>query len=375
MTKLGTSVFQGREHVSVLDTFASLLDGAPWIGDGPLSRRCEAMIRQQLGAQHAYLMPSCTSALEMACLLIDIRQGDEVIMPSWGFSSAANAVVLRGAVPVFVDIRPDTLNINEALIAAAVTEHTRAIMVVHYAGVCCEMDDIIEVADRHGLEVIEDAAQAYLSGWRGAPVGMLSDVAAFSFHDTKNVRCGEGGALITSSPGLARRAEIMREKGTNRSAFLRGEVDKYTWVDLGMSGVVSEFQAAVLLDQLMRAEAITRRRRALWDRYHEALADMEGTIQRPNPPAHCWHNGHIYWVLLPTGTERDRVLAALRAEGIKASFHFVPLHSSPAGLHYGRVSGSMAVTDDVAARLLRLPLSHATTEDEVDRAVAGLRRA
>jgi dTDP-4-amino-4,6-dideoxygalactose transaminase len=363
--------------MTALANLQAVLDSDIWIGDGPMAKRCEALIRAQIHVPHAYLTPSCTAALELACLLADLKLGDEVIMPSFGFSSAGNSVVLRGAVPVFVDVRPDTLNIDETLIEAAITDRTRAIMVVHYAGVCCDMRAIDAIAEIHGLMIIEDAAQAYLSTYWGHAAGTLGDIGAFSFHHTKNIRCGEGGALTIKKHKIAYRTEIMREKGTNRSAFLRGEVDRYTWVDVGVSGVVSEFQAAVLLDQFERAHEITARRLILWNRYHAALAPMEaaGHILRPVIPQHCGHNGHIYRVMLPTASERDRVLTALRAAGIAASFHFVPLHSAPAGIHCGRVSGSMSVTDDASARLLRLPLSHATTEADVDRAVEALETA
>lgn len=346
-----------------------------WIGDGPFSRRCEALIRQQLRIPHAYLTPSCTSALEIACLLADIGPGDEVIMPSFGFSSAANAVVLRGATPVFVDIRADTLNIDETLIEAAITPRTRAIVVVHYAGVCCEMGDMMAMTSRDlHLWLIEDAAQAYLSAFEGAPAGTLCDAAAFSFHHTKNIRCGEGGALVVTNYKDAARAEVIREKGTNRSAFLRGGIDKYTWQDVGVSGVVSEFQAAVLLAQLEQAQEMTDRRVALWRRYQDALVPLEqaGKITRQHVPPHCRTNGHIAWCLLPSAADRDRVLARLRADAVAASFHFVPLHSAPAGRRFGRVAWSMRHTDDCSARLLRLPLTHATTEADVDRAVERL---
>ena len=349
-----------------------------WIGDGPFSRRCEALIREQLRVPHAYLTPSCTSALEMACILAGLEPGDEVIMPSFGFSSAANAVVLRGAIPVFVDIRADTLNIDEALIEGAITERTRAIVVVHYAGVCCETQPIWAPVIAQNIVVIEDAAQAYLSSsrlWgREAMAGNIGNLATFSFHHTKNIRCGEGGALICGASGFSPRAEIIRDKGTDRAAFMRGEIPRYTWVDLGGSHTPSEFQAAVLLAQLENAEAITARRVALWNLYHTSLQHLEhrSFITRPTVPAHCRHNGHIYRVMLPTNAARDRVLAALRAEGIGASFHYVPLHSAPAGRRYGRLGSAMTVTDDAAARLLRLPLTHATTEAEVERVVERL---
>jgi dTDP-4-amino-4,6-dideoxygalactose transaminase len=364
----------------MLRSLCEVLNSDVWIGDGPMAKRCEALIREQIGVPHAYLTPSCTSALEMACVLAGIGHGDEVIMPSFGFSSAGNAVVLRGGVPVFVDVRPDTLNIDETLVEGAITRKTKAIIVVHYAGVMCEMPAIYGVVGPQVL-IIEDAAQAYLSRYQNLAAGTWGDISAFSFHQTKNIRCGEGGALTLPEGGIgdefATRAEVLREKGTDRAAFLRGEVQRYTWTDVGFSGVVSEFQAAVLLAQLERAKEITERRLALWDRYHHAMTNLDywGKVRRPTVPPHCQHNGHIYRILLPTQAERDRILAALNADGVKASFHFQALHSAPAGLRYGRVSGSMAVTDSVCGRLLRMPLSHATTEEDVDRAVDRLEKA
>ncbi len=327
-------------------------------GDGGYTRLCHRWLEQQTGAARALLTHSCTAALEMSALLTDVRPGDEVIMPSYTFVSTANAFALRGAVPVFVDIRPDTLNLDESLIEAAITSRTRAIVPVHYAGVGCEMDAILAVAQRHGLMVIEDAAQALMSTYKGRPLGSIGDLAALSFHETKNVIAGEGGALLVNRPDLAARAEIVREKGTNRSQFHRGEVDKYTWVDLGSSFLPGEIVAAFLWAQMEQARLITDRRLSAWARYHAGLADAEraGVLRRPVVPEHCGHNAHMYYVLLPDRARREAAIAQLKLLGVQGVFHYVPLHSSPAGRRHARAHGDMRVTDDVASRLLRLPM-------------------
>jgi dTDP-4-amino-4,6-dideoxygalactose transaminase len=325
----------------------------------------------QLGIDSPQLVPSCTAALELACLLADLKSGDEVVMPSFTFSSTANAVTLRGATPVFIDIRADTLNIDETLIESAITTRTRAIVVVHYAGVCADMDAINRIAQKHNLIVIEDAAQAYLSFYRGRPAGMLADMGAFSFHETKNFGCGEGGAFTTASAHMRDRAEIIREKGTNRSRFLRGEVDKYSWVATGSSLLASEFQAAVLLAQLERAQALTSRRLELWSTYHTALAvaEQHNFLRRPHVPTDCVHNAHIYHVLLHDERTRDDLKTALKSQGIASAFHFVPLHSAPEGLRTGRTVGDLPITESVACRLLRLPIHAAMDEHDVARVV------
>ncbi len=327
-------------------------------GDGPFTKRCHAWLQERTHASRALLTHSCTAALEMAALLLDLEPGDEVIMPSYTFVSTANAFVLRGAVPVFVDIRADTLNIDERLIEAAITPRTKAICVVHYAGVACEMDAILDIARRHGLKVVEDAAQAIMSTYRGKPLGALGDFGALSFHETKNVISGEGGALLCRDADTAERAEIVREKGTNRSRFFRGQVDKYTWVDVGSSFLPGELTAAFLAAQMEAAEEITQRRLAIWDRYHEWAAPHEaaGRLRRPVVPAHCTHNAHMYYLLLPSLDARQAFIAALKAQGIGAVFHYIPLHSSPAGLEHGRAHGSLDVTDSVSDCLVRLPL-------------------
>jgi dTDP-4-amino-4,6-dideoxygalactose transaminase len=327
-------------------------------GDGAFTRRCHAWLEERTGCHKALLTPSCTAALEMCALLLDLEPGDEVIMPSFTFVSTANAFVLRGAVPVFVDIRPDTLNIDESQIEAAITPRTKAICVVHYAGVGCEMDAIMAIADRHGLFVVEDAAQGILSTYKSRPLGSIGHLAALSFHETKNVICGEGGALLINDERLAERAEIIREKGTNRSKFFRGMVDKYTWVDVGSSFLLSEILAAFLAGQLDVAEAITTRRLDIWRRYYEWAAPFaaKGTVRRPIIPTACVHNAHMFYLLLPDLDARTRFIEGLKESGIGAVFHYVPLHSSPAGKKFCRTGSVMQVTEDTSARLVRMPL-------------------
>jgi dTDP-4-amino-4,6-dideoxygalactose transaminase len=344
----------GRE----LDFIAEAHANGHLSGDGPFTRRCHAWLERTTGARKALLTHSCTAALEMAALLLDLEPGDEVVMPSFTFVSTANAFVLRGAVPVFVDIREDTLNLDERLIEAAITPRTRAICVVHYAGVACEMDEINAIAAKHGLAVIEDAAQGILSTYRDRPLGTLGALGALSFHETKNVIAGEGGALLVSDPRFAERAEIIREKGTNRSQFFRGQVDKYTWVDVGSSYLPSEILAAFLAAQIEEAETITERRLAIWQRYHEAFADLEaaGRLRRPIVPEHCRHNAHMYYLLLRDLDERTRFIRALKEADIHPVFHYVPLHSAPAGIRFGRAVGGLPVTTHTSDRLVRLPL-------------------
>src|SRR3954454_22491579 len=325
-------------------------------GDGAYTERCQAWLREQISAGAVLLTHSCTAALEMAALLLDIGPGDEVVMPSFTFVSTANAVVLRGGVPVFVDIRPDTLNIDEALVEAAVTPRTRAIMPVHYAGVPAEMDALDPVARRHGLSVIEDAAQALGSTYRGRNAGTLGSLAAFSFHETKNIISGEGGCLAINDPALIERAEIIREKGTNRKRFFRGEVDKYTWVDIGSSFLPGEL-IAFLYGQLEAADAIRADRRRSWDAYDLAFRSWHNRgVRTPSVPAHCEDNAHLYYLILPSAEQRAALIAACKADGIMTPFHYVPLHDSPAGRRLGRACGELAVTEDLAARLVRLPL-------------------
>lgn len=353
------------------------LERAHLSGNGDFTKRCQRLLEQELGAHRVLLTHSATGALEMAAILAGIGPGDEVIMPSFTFCSTANAIVLRGGVPVFVDIRPDTLNIDETKIEAAITPRTRAICVVHYAGVAAQMDAILEIAQRHGLVVMEDAAQALHADFRGRPLGTLGALSAVSFHETKNVISGEGGALVINDPALAERAEIVWEKGTNRAQFQRGEVARYTWVDIGSSFLPSELTAAFLCAQLEAGAEVTARRLAAWQRYHAALAPLEaaGLLRRPTVPQECGHNGHIYFVLAPDGTRRDAALKSLAARDVNAVMHYVPLHSAPAGQRYGRSDGPLPVTDDLSSRLIRLPLHPRLTLEDQERVVTALSEA
>lgn len=340
-------------------------------GDGPFTKACQAWLEQRLGSRRALLTHSCTGALEMAALLIDVQPNDEVIMPSFTFVSTANAFVLRGARPVFVDIRPDTLNLDVAAIAEAMTSQTRAIVAVHYAGVASDMDAIEAISKPRSVAVVEDAAQALGSMYHGRPAGSLGNLAALSFHETKNVIAGEGGALLVNDERFAERAEILREKGTDRSKFLRGQVDKYTWIDLGSSFLPSELTAAFLQAQLQEAEAITRRRREVWEWYYGRFEELErtGVLRRPFVPDGCEHNAHMFYVLVQDLAARSRLLGYLNQHGVNAVFHYVPLHSSIAGTRYGRAVGSMRHTNDITERLIRLPLWVGMDQDDVDRVV------
>lgn len=327
-------------------------------GDGPFTKKCQTWIEDRIGCTKALLTHSGTAALEMAAILADVGPGDEVIMPSYTFVSTANAFVLRGAVPVFIDVRPDTMNLDEAKIEAAITERTKAIVPVHYAGVSCEMDSILAIARHHNLLVIEDAAHGVLSTYHKRQLGSIGHLAALSFHETKNITSGEGGALLINDGRLSERAEIIREKGTDRSRFFRGQVDKYTWVDIGSSFLPSELNAAFLLAQMEHAEDILRRRSAIWNAYHQAFIPQEqrGTIRRPFVPPACEHNGHMYYLVLPDQERRTRFIHNLKKNGIHTVFHYVPLHDSPGGKKYGRISGTMHVTREMSDRLVRLPI-------------------
>ena len=344
-------------------------------GDGPFTMRCHGWLEGRTGCNKALLTHSCTAALEMAALLLDIQPGDEIIMPSYTFVSTANAFVLRGGVPVFVDIREDTLNLDERLIESAITPRTRAIAAVHYAGVACEMDAIMAIALRNGLRVVEDAAQGVMSTYKGRALGSIGDLGTFSFHETKNVISGEGGALIINDPAYAARAEIIREKGTDRSRFFRGEIDKYTWQEVGSSFLPGEVTAAFLWAQLEEAEYINQMRLTMWDRYHELLAPLEasGVLRRPVIPVECKHNAHMYYVLLPADVSRQTVINDLKQEGINSVSHYVPLHSSPAGVRYGRIYGAMDNTLNLSERLLRLPLWVGISTEQQKRVVEMLR--
>lgn len=327
-------------------------------GDGPFTRKCHSWFEETLGCRKALLTHSCTAALEMAAILADIKAGDEVIMPSYTFVSTANAFVLRGAVPVFVDIRDDTLNLDETKIEAAITAKTVAIVAVHYAGVGCEMDAIMAIANGHKLLVIEDAAQGLMATYKGRYLGTIGHLGTLSFHETKNITSGEGGALLINDDRFVERAEIIREKGTNRSRFFRGQVDKYTWVDIGSSYLPGELIAAFLYAQLEEAVTITRTRLDIWENYHESFEELsdKGLIRLPVIPRECVHNAHMYYLLLRSLDDRTRLIAMLKEQGILAVFHYIPLHSSPAGGRYCRTSGPMTVTDSISDCLVRLPL-------------------
>jgi dTDP-4-amino-4,6-dideoxygalactose transaminase len=346
---------------------AQSIAGGHASGDGPFGRRAQILMEDRFDARRILLTTSCTSALEIAALLCDLQEGDEVILPSYTFVSTANAAVLRGAKPVFVDIRPDTLNIDERLIEAAITPRTRAIFPIHYAGVACEMDAIMDIARRHDLLVVEDAAQGVFAKYKGRWLGTIGHMGCYSFHETKNFSCGEGGALVVNDPRLERRAEILREKGTNRSQFLRGQVDKYTWVDVGSSYVISDMLAAFLVGQLENMEKITARRGEIYDRYASILAPLveRGVIRTPIVPQHCTTNYHMFYILAADLDERTALIAHLRQAGILAVFHYVPLHSSPFARSLGVPQTSLPVTEDASSRLLRLPMYFDLTDREV----------
>lgn len=344
----------GRELAYVTDA----IERGRLAGGGMYMHRCQELLSSLTGASDVLLSTSCTSALEMATVLAELEPGDEVIMPSFTFTSTANAVVLRGATPVFVDVDPATLNLDTTRLEGALTEKTRAVMPVHYAGVCCEMETVLEFAKEHGLTVIEDAAQGILSYSRGRHLGTFGQLGTVSFHQTKNIQAGEGGALLINDPELVERAEIVWEKGTNRTAFQRGEVDKYTWLDVGGSFQPSELVSAFLLAQLEAAEQITKRRLELWNAYHQALEPLEaaGHLRRPIVPEGCQHNAHIYYVIANSKEEQRELLQAFARADVAAVFHYIPLHSSRAGQRFGRVASPMNVTEDLPYRLIRLPL-------------------
>jgi dTDP-4-amino-4,6-dideoxygalactose transaminase len=328
-------------------------------GNGVFTQKCQTWIEQKMDVKRALLTHSCTAALEMAAILADIQPGDEIIMPSYTFVSTANAFVLRGGVPVFVDIRPDTLNIDEKLIEKAITRNTKAIVPVHYAGVACEMDIIMAIARRHKLLVIEDAAHCVKATYKGRELGSIGHLGVLSFHETKNIICGEGGALLINDRRFVERAEIIWHKGTNRKAFQQGKVDKYTWVDIGSSFLPGEITAAFLWAQMQEATRITLKRLDSWQMYHQLLASQEkaGKLRRPPVlPMGCKHNAHIYYILLNSLQKREQALKNLDKKRVKAVIHYVPLHSSPAGKKYGRLTGKLPVTEDISERILRLPL-------------------
>jgi dTDP-4-amino-4,6-dideoxygalactose transaminase len=327
-------------------------------GNGVFTKKCQTWIKQKMNVKRALLTHSCTAALEMAAILTDIQSGDEIIMPSYTFVSTANAFVLRGGVPVFVDIRPDTLNIDEKLIEEAITRKTKAIVPVHYAGVGCEMDVIMAIARRHKLLVIEDAAHCVKATYKGRELGSIGHLGALSFHETKNIISGEGGALLINDRKFVERAEVIWQKGTNRKAFQQRKVDKYTWVDIGSSFLPGEITAAFLWAQMQEATKITNKRAESWQLYHQLLAPLEkaGKLRRPVVPNGSEHNAHMYYILLDSLQQREQKLKKLEKEGVNAVFHYVPLHSSPAGKKYGRLAGKLPHTQDISERILRLPL-------------------
>ena len=353
---------------------AEAIAGGHLSGDGPFTRRCHALLEESLGVEKALLTTSCTHALEMAAILLDIQPGDEVIAPSFTFVSTINAFVLRGARPVFCDIRPDTLNLDETKLEALVTLRTKAVVVVHYAGVGCEMDAIGEIARRHNLRVVEDNAHGLYGKYRGQYLGTFGALATLSFHETKNFSCGEGGGLLLNDPALIERAEIIREKGTDRSRFFRGQVDKYTWVDIGSSYLPSDGLAAFLLAQLEAREQIQSRRREIWRRYYEALlpwANDHG-IGLPIVPAHCEQSFHMFYLRMPSLAARQALIRHLRARGILAVFHYQPLHRSPMGRQIAARESACPVTEDVSDRLLRLPFYNSLCPDDQQRVIEGV---
>ena len=360
----------GRE----LDYMRQALDGGAISGDGPFTKRCHALLEEIAGARKALLTTSCTHALEMAALLLDIRPGDEVICPAFTFVSTINAFVLRGATPVFVDVRPDTLNLDERQLEAAITSRTKAILVVHYAGVACDMDAILRIANAHDVPVVEDNAHGFLGHYKGRPLGSFGAMATLSFHETKNITCGEGGALLINDDRFAERAEIIREKGTNRSRFFRGEVDRYTWVDVGSSYLPSDLLAAYLYAQLEARESIQRRRQQIWSTYCQELrawAEAQGVVL-PYLPEGCDHPAHIFYLLMPSLEARTALIAAMRAREILLVFHYQPLHLSEMGRQWGGTTGQHPITEDVADRLVRLPIYYALSVADQQRVVEGV---
>jgi dTDP-4-amino-4,6-dideoxygalactose transaminase len=344
---------------------------------GEFTQRCEEQLREMTGSPLALLSHSATGALEAATMLAALGPGDEAIMPSFGYPTMATAVVRQGATPVFVDIEPTTLNVDPGRVVAAVGERTRAILAVHYGGVACDMERLGEIAAAHQLTLIEDAAHCLLAEQDGRALGSIGDLGAISFHATKNVTCGEGGVLLVNDPALAERAQVIWDKGTNRSQFLRGEVDRYTWVDVGSSFAASDLTAAFLLAQLEAAEEVTARRRTIWDRYHAGFEELEreGLVRRPPTPPGSVHNGHVYYLVLPSADVRSAFIERMNGEQIATVFHFVPLHSAPAGQRFGRVAGSLTNTEDLSSRLVRLPLFADLDDTSVERVIEATRAA
>lgn len=360
----------GRELVYIRDAHKR----RQLAGDGFYTKKCQEWMTARFGCEFNLLTHSATAALEMMAILSGIMPGDEVIMPSYTFVSTANAFVLRGAVPVFVDIEKDTINVNPYDIEQAITKKTKVIVVVHYAGVACDMDSIYRIARKYKLIVLEDAAHAFLAKYKDKFLGTVSDMAAFSFHETKNIISGEGGAIFINKKDYIERAQIIREKGTNRTKFFQGKVDKYTWVDIGSSYLPGEIIASFLYSQLEKSAGITKKRLTIWKQYHTDLRDLEKKelIRRPIVPEYATHNAHLYYLLTRSSKERDGLIASLKNRGILAVTHYVPLHSSPAGLKYGKISGAMEVTNQIADSLVRLPLYYDLTKSEQNEVIAGV---
>lgn len=356
--------YTGKE----IDYIKKAVENHKICGDGEFTKKDSEWIENKTGTAKCLLTTSCTHATEMAALLLDIKPGDEVIMPSYTFVSTADAFVLRGATPVFIDIRPDTMNIDENLIEDAITDKTRAIVPVHYAGVGCEMDKIMDIAKCHNLKVVEDAAQGIMASYKGKPLGTFGDFGAFSFHETKNFSMGEGGALLIRDKENIERAEIFREKGTDRSKFFRGQVDKYRWQDFGSSYLPSELNAAYLYAQLEEAEKIQNARMARWNQYHEKLSPLaeQGRIQLPFIPDYCEHNAHMFYIKTKDMAERTDLINYMKSKDVFTVFHYVPLHSAPAGLKYGRFHGEDKYTTKESERLLRLPMYYSLTPDDCE---------
>lgn len=362
MIRYNVPPFTGKE----MDYIRQAVENQKICGDGEFTRRCSEWIERRTGTAKCLLTTSCTHATEMAALLSGVQPGDEVIMPSFNFVSAADAFVLRGAVPVFVDIRPDTMNIDETLIEAAVTEKTKAIFVVHYAGVACEMDTVMDIAARYHLKVVEDAAQAIMCTYKGKPLGTIGDFGCFSFHETKNFSMGEGGALLIRDPAYIEDAEILREKGTDRSKYYRGQVDKYRWMNFGSSYLPSDMNAAYLYAQFEMADEINNARIERWNQYYELLSPLQeaGKIELPVVPEGCVHNGHMFYIKTRDLEERSRLIDFMKKNDILTVFHYVPLHSAPAGIKFGRFSGEDVYTTRESERLLRLPMFYQLTQEQ-----------
>ena len=364
MIPFNTPPFVGNE----LDYMKQAVESKKICGDGAFTKKCHSLLEQQTKCEKVLLTTSCSHALEMSSLLCNIQPGDEVIMPSYTFVSTANAFVLRGAVIVFVDIRPDTMNIDENLIEAAITPKTKAIVPVHYAGVGCEMDKITEIAKKYNLLVVEDAAQGVLAYYKGRALGSIGDLGCYSFHETKNYSMGEGGAVLVNNPDMYERSEIIREKGTNRSRFLRGQIDKYTWVDVGSSYLPSDMNAAYLYAQLEKADEINENRLASWQKYFDAFASLEaaGFAERPFIPAECSHNAHMFYLKVRDIAQRSELISYLKEQGVTAVFHYVPLHSAEAGLRFGRFHGEDKYTTKESERLMRLPMYYGLADNDID---------